>query len=242
MDQISILAAFLAGILSFLSPCVLPLIPGYISFLSGMSLEDLKGGTHRKEALVKASITSIFFVLGFSVVFIALGASATFIGKLFTDYIQVLTKVAGVIIVLLGLYLTGILKIGWLNYQKSIKVKNFTPGIFAAFVIGLAFGFGWTPCVGPILAGILAIAATQETVLRGMILLGVYSLGLGIPFILTGFFVGLFMRILERFKKFVRWIEIIAGIFLIIVGVLIFTNNLQTLLQFVPPVFYEFAK
>ena len=225
-----------------MSPCVLPLIPGYISFLSGVSLEELKGDTRRKEVLMKSGVTSLFFVLGFSVVFIALGASATFIGKLFTEYIGVLTKVSGIIIVILGLYLTGILKINWFNYQKSIKVKTLSPGALGAFVIGLAFAFGWTPCVGPILAGILAIAATQETVLRGMILLGVYSLGLGIPFILTGFFVGLFMRIFEKYKKFIRWAEIIAGVLLIVVGVLIFTNNLQALLRFVPPVFFEFAK
>jgi cytochrome c biogenesis protein CcdA len=148
MDEVSIGLAFMAGVLSFLSPCVLPLVPGYISFLSGVSLEELKGDTTPKKVLLKAGFTSIFFVMGFSVVFIALGASASFIGKLFADHIVVLTKVAGILIIVLGLHLLGIFKLGMLNYEKRLKVKSFSPGFFGAFLIGFAFGFGWTPCAG----------------------------------------------------------------------------------------------
>lgn len=243
MDStISFGVAFAAGVLSFLSPCVLPLIPGYISFLSGVSLEELKKGEGKRRSAVKAGVASIFFVIGFSVIFVALGASASFLGKLLNQYMAVFTKIAGALIAILGLHLTGIFSIGFLNYQKGFKIKGFTPGPFSAFLVGMAFGFGWTPCVGPLLAGILALAATQETMLRGILLLLAYSLGIGIPFIATGFAVGIFMRFLERYRKFIRWGEVIAGVFLVIIGILMFMGNLGVLLKFVPPVFYEFAK
>ncbi len=242
MDSVSLGLAFLAGILSFLSPCVLPLVPGYISFLSGVSLEELREGTRRREVALKAGLTSVFFVMGFSIVFVALGASASFIGKLLADHIVVLTRIAGIVIVILGLHLVGILKVGWLNYEKRLNIGRFHPGFFGALLIGLAFAFGWTPCIGPILAGILALAATQETMTRGMVLLAAYSLGLGIPFIATGFAVGLFMQFFQRYKRFIRWGEIIAGILLIALGCLIFFNNLGILLKYIPPSFYEFVR
>ena len=242
MNQISIAVAFIAGVLSFLSPCILPLIPGYISFLSGLSLEELRGGAERSKVIRKAGLTSIFFVIGFSVVFVSLGASASVVGKFLTSHLKILTKAAGIIIVILGLHLLGILKVGWLNVERRLKLMRFSPGPLGAFLIGLAFAFGWTPCIGPILAGILTLAATQKTVLKGMLLLTVYSAGLGIPFIITGFSVGLFMRFFQGYKRFIRWGEIIAGILLIAIGVLIFTNNLTVLLRFVPPLFYQFVK
>ncbi|MFH0731673.1 MAG: cytochrome c biogenesis protein CcdA [Candidatus Omnitrophota bacterium] len=241
-NQISIPVAFLAGVLSFLSPCVLPLVPGYISFLSGVSIEQLRQGGQRRRALTKAGLTSIFFVFGFSLVFVSLGASTSLIGKLLTKHIDILTKVAGVVIVALGLHLTGVLKFNWLNYEKRLRVKPRTPGLFSAFLIGLAFAFGWTPCVGPILAGILTMAAAQKTLLKGMFLLFMYSLGLGIPFIITGFSVGAFMRFFEKYKKLIRWTEVVAGVFLIVVGALIFTDNLSALSRFTPEVFYKFSK
>jgi len=242
MDHISLTIAFIAGVLSFISPCILPLVPGYISFLSGVSLEELRQGTVRKKVLIKAGLTSVFFVIGFSVVFVALGASASLIGKLLIEHITIFTRVAGVIIVVLGLHLLGILRVGWLNYQKHVKIERFSPGFLGAFLIGVAFGFGWTPCVGPILAGILALAAAQKTLVRGMLLLAVYSLGLGIPFIITGFAVGTFLWFFERYKRFIRWGEIIAGLLLVAVGALIFFGNLDVLLRFVPEFFYEFSK
>ena len=241
MNQISLGMAFIAGILSFLSPCVLPLIPGYISFLSGVSVEVLEKDTHRREAFWKTGMASIFFVAGFSVVFIALGASASLVGKFLLSHMTIFTKVAGVCIVILGLHLVGILKISWLYAEKRLRIKRHSPGFFGAFVIGLAFAFGWTPCIGPILAGILTLAAAQKTVLEGMFLLAVYSLGLGIPFVMTGFSVGLFMRFFKRYKRFIRSGEIVAGSLLIAIGVLVFSNNLTMLLRYIPSFFYKFT-
>ncbi|MDD3088550.1 MAG: cytochrome c biogenesis protein CcdA [Candidatus Omnitrophica bacterium] len=241
-SNVSFGIAFAAGIFSFLSPCVLPLIPGYISFLSGVSLEELKKGTGGKGAAVKAGITSIFFVAGFSLVFVALGASASLVGKVLNQYMAIFTKIAGALIVLLGIHLTGLLNLGFLNYQKSFRVSKTAPGLFTAFIIGMAFGFGWTPCVGPLLAGILALAATQETMQKGIGLLFAYSMGIGIPFVATGFAVGAFTRFMGKYSRFIRMGEVVAGVFLIAIGTLIFFGNLEALLKYVPPVFYEFAK
>ena len=241
MDNISIGAAFLAGIISFLSPCVLPLVPGYISFLSGVSLEELKN-KENTSIIRRAGILSVFFVVGFSAVFIALGASATYIGQILSEHLVVLSKIAGIIIVVLGLHLIGLFKIKALYSEKKIHIKKFNPGIFGALLIGVAFAFGWTPCIGPMLAGILTLAATKNTMIEGMVLLGFYSLGLGIPFIITGFAIGLFMKFFEKYKKFIRWGEIIAGVLLIAIGILIFTNNLGVLLQYIPEDFFKFSK
>lgn len=242
MENVSLWVAFVAGLFSFISPCILPLVPGYISFLSGSSLEELQDPSKEKKVVRHAGVASIFFVLGFSLVFMALGASASFVGKALAEHIGILTKVAGVIIILLGLHLTGILKIGWLYKQKHITVQTTKVGYLKAFLIGLAFAFGWSPCVGPILGGILALAATQDTLTRGILLLGAYSLGVGIPFIITGFAVGAFMKFFEKFRSFIKIGSIVAGVFLIAIGILIFTNNLELLLDFVPESFYKMAK
>lgn len=241
MDQISFLTAFAAGIVSFLSPCVLPLVPGYISFISGLSLEELSHDADRKKILKKAGFGSIAFVLGFSLVFIFLGASATAVGKFLADYSAVITKIAGVLIILFGLHTLGILPIRWLYYEKRFESGSLSPGLAGAFVMGLAFAFGWTPCIGPILAGILALASTQETVIQGMGLLTVYSLGLGIPFIITGFGIHFFLQFFNRYKRFIRWGEIAAGILLVFIGVLIFSNRLTILINYLPKQFFNFA-
>lgn len=242
MNQVSIGIAFTAGVLSFLSPCVLPLIPGYISFLSGLSLEELQQGHGRGKILKKVALAAIFFVIGFSVVFVSLGASASIAGKFLALHLRILTKAAGIIIVILGLHLLGILKVGWLNVEKRLKLKRSSPGILGAFLIGLAFAFGWTPCIGPILAGILALAASQKTVLKGALLLTVYSAGLGVPFIIAGFSIGIFIKFFQFYKRFIRWGEIVSGLLLTAIGLLIFSNNLTTLLRFVPDFFYKFVK
>ncbi len=242
MDSISFGIAFLAGVLSFLSPCVLPLVPGYISFLSGVSLDELREGMRYRKVLGRAGLASVAFVAGFSVVFVSLGASASFIGKLLAAHMTVLTRAAGIVIVVLGLHLSGVFRIGWLNYEKRLHLKHHSPGLLSAFLVGFAFSFGWTPCIGPILAGILALAAAQKTLTRGMVLLAAYSLGLGIPFIITGCAVGLFMRFLERYKRFIRWGEIIAGLLLIFIGGLMFFGNLSVLMRFVPTSFSQFSK
>lgn len=242
MDNVTLSVAFFAGIVSFLSPCVLPLVPGYVSFLSGMSFRELENNSGDRLFLKGPGLSAIFFVIGFSIVFIALGASATFIGKILSAYTGIFTRVSGVLLVILGLHLLGILRIGVLNYEKRFQVNKIKPGLFGALLVGVAFGFGWTPCIGPILAGILAIAATQETMNRGILLLAAYSIGLGIPFIVTGFAVGAFIKFFEKYKKFIRSGEIVAGVFLIILGGLIFTNNLSVVLRYVPDLFFEFSK
>lgn len=222
--NISLIGAFIAGLISFLSPCVLPLIPGYISFISGASLKELTGPETIKEARKKAVINSIFFVLGFSVVFISLGASATAIGKLLVLYKRPLSIIAGIIIIILGLHMTGIIRIPALYSEKRIQINTKPLNFLGAFVIGIAFAFGWTPCIGPILAGILTVAAAQETVWRGILLLSMYSLGLAIPFLITAFSITLFFKMFDKIKKSLNIIEWIAGALLIIIGVLIITG------------------
>ncbi len=238
MHSVSIGAAFLAGLASFLSPCVLPLVPGYISFMSGLSLEEISSGaaTTRRTALA-----ALFFVLGFSVVFTALGASASFIGQLLAAHLSLLGKVAGALIIVLGLHTTGLVPIKWLYYTKRADSSRVAPGLAGSFLMGLAFAFGWTPCIGPILAAILALAATQQSVAQGVALLFVYSLGLGVPFILTGLGLGAFLRFFARYKKFIRWGELGAGTLLIVVGVLVLSNRLSWLMRLLPVSFYKFS-
>ena len=241
-EPVSYLVAFTAGVLSFLSPCVLPLIPGYIAFISGRSLEELTDEATRAAILGSRVLRALAFGAGFTVVFTVLGASASVLGQFVGRTAPVLSKVAGVVLVLLGLHTTGWLKIPWLNYERRLQTRQRTPSLLGAGVVGMAFAFGWTPCIGPILAGILALAAAQTTVLRGVALLLVYSLGLGVPFLLTALGLGAFLKWFARYKRFIRWGELAAGILLIILGILMATNHLTALLQFVPTSFFQFAR
>ena len=225
MQNVSILAAFFAGVISFISPCVLPLVPAYISFISGLSIQELTQGEEKIKGVL---LNSALFVAGFSLIFIGLGASATLVGQFLLSKMDLLAKVAGVIVVIFGLHTAGLFKIRFLNYERRFQSKK-RIGPLSSFVVGLAFAFGWTPCVGPILAGILAVASTQETVRQGIFLLSSYSLGLGIPFILTGVGINRFFAIFGRLKRHLRWVEIISGGLLVVVGVLIFFGGLQRL-------------
>lgn len=240
MHPVGIWAAFLAGVFSFLSPCVLPLVPGYISFISGLSLEELSK-EERRSVRSRPVLSAFFFVLGFSAVFIALGASASVAGRWLAAYMPVLSKLAGIVIILFGLHTAGAWPIRWLYYEKRFSASGVPPGFAGAFLMGLAFACGWTPCIGPILAGILALAATQETVRQGVLLLAVYSLGLGLPFILTGFGVNAFLRFFARYKRYIRWGEIFAGLLLIAVGILVFSNRLTMIIQWLPQGLFRFA-
>ena len=235
VDTVGYGAAFLAGIVSFLSPCVLPLVPGYISFMSGLTLEELGHGAEPATGKRHAGWESIFFVLGFSTVFTLLGASASAAGEFLAAHMPLVTKAAGGIIILFGLHMTGIIHIPILYYHKRADAGAFKSGYLGSFLMGLAFACGWTPCIGPILSGILALAATRESVGQGMRLLFVYSMGLGIPFIITGFAVGTFMRFFARYKKYIRAGEVFAGLLLVAVGVLIFTDRLTALIRLMPP-------
>ena len=213
------IAAFVAGLVSFLSPCVLPLVPGYVSLISGAGVEELK--SQESDLLRKVMLNSIGFILGFSVVFIALGAISTQVGQLMARYKSVLAQVAGVVIILFGLHLTGIFKIKALYTDArlhSIKGGSTWGG---AFLIGFAFAFGWTPCVGPILAVILGIAAVQDSVFKGILLLAVYSLGLAVPFLMTALLMGRFMKFYSGFRRHMHAVEVASGALLIVLGALL---------------------
>ncbi len=222
-------SAFLAGALSFVSPCVLPLIPGYISFISGVSLEELTDREKAAKHLTRVAINTIFFVVGFSIVFIALGASASFIGKWLFQNLVIFNKIAGVLIFIFGLHVAGIFRIKALNYEKRIHAGSKKFGIWGSIFIGMAFAFGWTPCIGPILGSILTMAANQETVSQGILLLGFYSAGLGIPFILTALLFNWLIGFFGFIKRHFRAVEIISGGLLMVIGVLIFFNLLQAI-------------
>jgi cytochrome c-type biogenesis protein len=213
------IAAFVAGLVSFLSPCVLPLVPGYVSLISGAGVEELKSQESR--LLRKTMVNSLAFILGFSVVFITLGAISTEVGQLLARYKSTLAQVAGVVIILFGLHLTGLLRINALYSDK--RLHNLKGGSTAggAFVIGFAFAFGWTPCVGPILAVILGFAATQDSVYKGIALLTVYSMGLAVPFLLTALGVERFLKFYSRFRAHMHAIEVASGALLIALGVLL---------------------
>ena len=233
-DTVGYGASFAAGLFSFLSPCVLPLVPGYVSFMSGLSLEELSRDAVSGESLRHAGWESLFFVLGFAVVFTALGATASAAGAFLTAHLPAVTKIAGAVIVAFGAHMTGLVTIPLLYTHKRADAAGFEPGYAGSFLMGLAFACGWTPCIGPILSGILALAATRETVGAGMRLLFVYSMGLGVPFILTGFAVGGFLRFFRRYKKYIRAGEILAGALLIAIGALIFSDRLTWLMRFLP--------
>ena len=220
--MIELFIALGAGLISFLSPCVLPLIPGYISFISGQSLNELV------ESKKVNLIPLLLFSLGFSFVFISLGAAASVLGKILLQNSNYLRIVAGTAIVIFSLQLLGIINIGFLNYEKKYYTKKSTKPLFV-FIIGMAFGFGWTPCIGPILGSILALASTEENVLKGVVMLSFYSLGLAIPFILSGFLIQKFLLFSKNFKKNINLVLKSGGVILFITGVLILTNQLQAL-------------
>ena len=216
------LIAFGAGLISFLSPCVLPLIPGYISYISGQSLQEI---------LNKREINFfplILFCLGFSTVFVILGASASFLGQTLLQNSEILRIAAGIIIIIFSLQLIGIINIPYLNFEKRFDAKE-SRNILFPYVIGVAFGFGWTPCIGPILGSILALASIEETLSRAVILLILYSLGLAIPFVLSGYLIQRFLLFSKNFRKNINLISKIGGIILLITGILILTNQLQAI-------------
>lgn len=232
-QEISLTTALVAGVVSFLSPCVLPLVPGYISFISGVSLDQLKGrpapdgqsDDEGDDALAKfnprrAWVASFFFVLGFSTVFITLGAAATGLGALLGSYKMYLARVAGVIIIVFGLHLMGVIRIPFLYRDARFDTSKVGPGAFGAFVIGLAFAFGWTPCTGPILAGIYSLALTQDTLGQGVLLLTVYSAGLGLPFLAVGFAMRYVLGLLDSIKRHLRTVELVSGGLLVAIGLI----------------------
>jgi cytochrome c-type biogenesis protein len=228
MHDVTFLAALIAGLVSFLSPCVLPLVPPYLIFLAGTSLERFADREPEPQVKRETVVAAALFVLGFSTVFVALGASASVIGSLIRAYSESLAIVAGVIIIIMGLHFLGLTPIAWLHHQKRLEVAK-PVGLWGAYVIGLAFAFGWTPCIGPILAAILAVAASEHTVARGAALLAVYSLGLGIPFIVAAFAIEPFAAFLARFKKYMRRVEQAMGALLVLTGIAFLTGSISQL-------------
>jgi cytochrome c-type biogenesis protein len=224
------LIAFGAGLISFLSPCVLPLIPGYVSYISGQSLQEV----------IESKKTNIFslvlFCLGFSTLFVLLGASASFLGQALLQNSEILRIFAGLIIIIFSFQLLGIINIPYLNFEKRFDAKE-SRNILFPYVIGLAFGFGWTPCIGPILGSILALASIEETLTRAIILLIFYSLGLAIPFVFSGYLIQRFLLFSKNFRKNINLISKIGGITLLVTGILILTNQLQAIGFYIIKVF-----
>ena len=224
-DSISYPAALVAGLLSFFSPCVLPLIPAYFTFITGFSLDEL---THEPDGETRRKVlfSTIVYVLGFSTVFIAMGASASYLGGFLFRFADQIRIIGGVIILLLGLHLTGLFRFRWLEFEKRIHVQKKPLHFLGTFIVGMAFGAGWSPCIGPLLGSILIIAGSKETVTEGVVLLGIYSAGLGIPFLILSLFIGFVLAFIKKANRVLKYINTAAGIILAVVGLLLITNKL----------------
>ncbi len=224
MENVSIFIAFGAGILSFFSPCILPLIPVYISFITGLSLSEIQK-SDREGGIVKnfrkIFWQTILFILGFSFIFVSFGVAATYLGNIISAYEKIIRLVGGSVIILLGLHVAGVFNIKRLEYEKKLHLRSKPANVFGSFIVGVVFAIGWTPCVGPALAAILGLAGTQKTLTQGVILLSAYSLGLGIPFIITALAMNTFLNLFGKVRKYFRLISILSGLLLVMIGVLI---------------------
>jgi cytochrome c-type biogenesis protein len=231
MDNITLISAFVAGLVSFISPCVLPLVPAYISFISGVSLEQLRQ-TQSQTARRNVILTAIIFIAGFSSIFILLGASATVAGQFLLKNKILFNRIAGIIIIIFGLHVAGLFQIKFLNYEKRFNMNRKAGGFLSTYLVGLAFAAGWTPCIGPILAAILVVASNQQTSGQGVMLLASYSLGLGIPFFLTAIALNTFFDFFGWVKRHYRQIEYASAALLIVLGVMVFTNQFTRLASY----------
>ena len=241
------LASFIAGLFTFVSPCVLPLIPVYISFITGVSVTELD--SQKGSALLKTFLSALFFVLGFSFIFVMLGASASYFGGLLTAHREFIRWAGGIAVIVFGFHMSGIFRINLFYREKRVNIEKITGGYFGkekrknsekptggyfwAFIVGMAFAAGWTPCIGPILSSILILASTQDSVYKGILLLSLYSLGLGIPFLLTALFVEWALGLFKKIKRYFGYIEVASGAILVAVGLLIITGNLDVISRFV---------
>jgi cytochrome c-type biogenesis protein len=231
-ENISLFVAFTAGLISFLSPCVLPLIPSYMAFITGVSLEELAHQENLKKVRRTVIWNSLFFILGFSSIFIAMGASATFIGTFLQDNIRWFEIFGGIIVIILGLHFAGLFKLKFLERERKIHVKSKRLGLLGTFAVGMAFGAGWTPCVGPILGSILTLAATTQNVGKGILLLVFYSLGLGLPFFLAGVLIHKFFEYFKTIRKYFKIITAVGGGLLIIVGILLISGYFTAMFSY----------
>lgn len=239
MTEVGILVALSAGVLSFLSPCVLPLVPSYLSFVTGMSLEEMEAGSERSRVLVHAGL----FVAGFTLVFVLLGASASFLGQVFRAYEVWVARIGGVVLLLLGLHLAGVLRFAPLLREARVHLADRPVGRIGAVAVGMAFGAGWTPCIGPVLGGILTYAVVQDTFWSGVGLLFVYSMGLAIPFLLTALALDRFLLGFARFRRYLPAVQVASGVILILLGILLVTGSFTMLtawlVQFTPEFLLE---
>lgn len=230
--NITFISAFVAGLLSFLSPCVLPLIPSYITYITGLSFQDLQAEHPAHKVREQAILHSLLFIAGFTTIFVLLGASATFVGNFLFAHQDIIRKIGGVLIILFGIHVTGLFPIRFLLGEKRVNLHRKPAGYIGTFVVGLAFAAGWTPCIGPILASILMVAATEKTVYKGIGLLFTYSMGLAIPFFLSAIALHQFLVFFNRYKRHIRIFEVITGFFLIIIGILIFSDYFTVLTRY----------
>jgi cytochrome c-type biogenesis protein len=233
---LSFMVAFVAGLLSFLSPCVLPLVPSYVGFITGMTLPEISG--RRRAALLHA----LLFVAGFSLVFVLLGASATALGRALNYYQVWLQRVGGVLIIIFGFLCLGVFKVGVLNQERRVQLDRKPVGYLGSALVGVAFGAGWTPCIGPVLGAILGLAATTSDVTRGMQLLAVYSAGLALPFLIAAVAVESFLDWFQRFRRYLPWVMRLSGVILIVVGVLLATGEFTRLAGWLQGLTPEFLR
>lgn len=226
--SVTFAVAFLAGVLSFLSPCVLPLVPSYLGFVTGMSLDDLSAGSRRHAAIVHA----LFFVIGFSLIFLALGATATTIGHLLFQYRDWLARIGGVLIIVFGLHMLGVFRIGTLMRERRVHLSQRPSGYLGAVVAGVAFGAGWTPCIGPVLGAVMTYAGTRETMSGGILLLGAYALGMAIPFLLAAYATDSFLTTSRRLRHYMPTLERASGVVLVLAGVLLASGSFTVLASY----------
>ena len=234
MNDVSFPLAFMAGVLSFLSPCVLPLVPSYVSFITGMSFEDLTGSANRKRVRNLTITNSLVFIAGFSAVFIALGASSSAAGRILFQYQEWIRIIGGILIIIFGLFISGFLKLDFLMRERKVHLGGKPAGYIGTFAIGMTFAAGWTPCIGPILGSILLFASAKGSAVYGIKLLSVYSLGLAVPFFISSLAINSFLSYSKKFQKYMRVIMIISGILLIAFGVIMLTNRLKDIAGLFP--------
>jgi cytochrome c-type biogenesis protein len=240
MKDVSFPLAFLAGVFSFLSPCVLPLVPSYVSFITGVSFEDLKEGTDRKKIRFLTITNSLAFICGFSLIFVALGASSSAVGQFFFNYQDWIRIVGGVLVILFGLFISGIIKMDFLTRERKFHMSGKPAGYIGSFLVGMTFAAAWTPCIGPILGTILLYASSHGSAAYGFKLLSVYSLGLALPFFLSSLMFNSFLSYSAKIRKYMRVVMLLSGALLIVFGILLLTNNVRLLGALVPDIGINF--
>jgi len=228
-QTVTLAMSFVAGLLSFISPCVLPIVPSFLGFISGMSLEQMTGDAEQRAPVL---LYTVWFILGFSLVFIALGASATLVGGLLLKYQTAFRIVGGLFIIALGLQFMGVFQLGFLQVEKRIHLQSKPMGVLGSFLVGVTFALGWTPCIGPILGSILMVAASEASVSKGILMLGAYAMGFAIPFLIAAAALKWFLQSYRRFAKYIPKVLFASGAFLVLVGVLLMTNRFAALAEF----------